>query len=277
MNHQEYQDLLALHALGALDASEARAIEKHLETCAECRAELIELKEASGLLAYAAPTAEPGPELRARILESIHHQKPDAIPVTQTSARVVDLSARRQSKVWPTLLRMAAVIAMIALLVGVVVLWRHDARMQRELAALSQQQNAQQRELARNRDALAREREALAMLTAPDMKKMDLAGTQTAKNARGSFVLDPKTGHAMLLTSGLPATPPEMAYELWFIADGKKMPGKVFTVDSAGHAVISDQVPLEARERGVFAITLEPKAGVTSPTGAIYLISSASL
>jgi anti-sigma-K factor RskA len=277
MNHQEYQDLLALHALEALDASEARAIEEHLETCAECRAELIELKEAAGLLAYAAPSAEPSPELRARILESIHSQKSNAIPAAQTSARVVDLSARGQSKAWPTFLRMAAAIAMIALLIGVVALWRRDARMQREVAALSRQLNTQQRELAHDRETLAREREALAMLTSPNMKRMELAGTPTAQNARGSFVLDPKTGHAMLLTSGLPATAPEMAYELWFIADGKKMPGKVFTVDSAGHAVISDQVPLEARERGVFAITLEPKAGVTSPTGAIYLISSASL
>ena len=69
MNHQEYQELLALHALDALDAPEARAIEAHLGTCAECRGELVELKEAAGLLAYAAPTAEPSLELRARILE----------------------------------------------------------------------------------------------------------------------------------------------------------------------------------------------------------------
>ncbi|MDX6384921.1 MAG: hypothetical protein QOK48_2494 [Blastocatellia bacterium] len=277
MNHQEYQDQLAMHALDALDASEAQVIEAHLETCAECRAELIELKEAAGLLAYAAPTATPSVELRERILTNIHGQKPAAVSSVQASARVVDLPPQRQNKVWPTLLRMAAAIAMIALLIGVVVLWRRDARLQREVAALSRQLNVQQRELARDRETLAREREALAMLTSPNMKRMELAGTQTAQNARGSFVLDPKTGHGMLLTSGLPATPPEMAYELWFIADGKKMPGKVFTVDSAGHAMISDQVPLEARERGVFAITLEPKAGVNSPTGAIYLISNASL
>jgi hypothetical protein len=52
------------------------------------------------------------------------------------------------------------------------------------------------------------------------------------------------------------------------------MPGKVFTVDATGRAMVSDQVPLEARERGAFAITLEPKQGVTSPTGEIYLSSS---
>jgi hypothetical protein len=277
MNHQEYQDLLTLHALDALDASDARAVEEHLATCQQCRAELLALKDVAGLLAHAATPTEPSAELRERILTNVRSEKDRDKVSAQPSARVVDLSTRRQSRAWSNLLRMAAAIAMIAMLIGIVVLWRRDARLQQEIARLSGQLNEQQREIARDRDALAQEREALGMLTSPNMKRMELAGTQTAQNARGSFVLDPKTGHAMLMTSGLPATPPEMAYELWFIADGRKMPGKVFTVDAAGRAMVSDQVPLEARERGVFAITLEPKQGVTSPTGAIYLISSASL
>jgi anti-sigma factor RsiW len=275
MNHQEYQDLLTLHALDALDASDARAVEEHLTTCQDCRAELVLLRDAAGLLAHAATPAEPSAELRERILTNIHNQKDRDVVSARTPARVVPLATRRQSQGWSNLLQMAAAIAMIAILIGMVVLWRRDARLQRQMALLSGQLEEQQRETAHTRDALAQEREALAMLTSPNMKRMELAGTQTAQNARGSFVLDPKTGHAMLLTSGLPAPPPEMAYELWFIADGRKMPGKVFTVDAAGRAMISDQVPLEARERGVFAITLEPKQGVTSPTGAIYLISEA--
>jgi anti-sigma-K factor RskA len=80
----------------------------------------------------------------------------------------------------------------------------------------------------------------------------------------------------MLMAEGLPAPPNEMAYELWFIAEGHPMPGKVFTVDASGRAMISDEVPPEARERGVYAITLEPKGGVKSPTGAVYLSSPSS-
>lgn len=277
MNHQEYQDLLAWQALDALDASDALALDQHLVTCAQCRAELIEMRDSAGLLAHAAPQVEPGPALRDRILSSIHGLNNQEVAAVKPSAQVIDLSARRASRTSSNFLRMAAGIAFVALLIGLVVLWRHDVRLQREIAGLSRQVNGQQRELARDRDALAREREALAMLTSPNMKRMELSGTQTAQNARGSFVLDPRTGHAMLMTDGLPAAPPEMAYELWFIADGKKMPGKVFSVDANGRAMISDQVPLEARERAVFAITLEPKQGVTSPTGAIYLMSNASL
>jgi len=274
MNHQEYQELVGLQALGALDPPDARALAEHLATCAPCRAELIEMEDAAGLLAHAAMPAEPRADLRQQMLTSIRRLPHEHL--SATSPRVVHLSDRRQSRVGPNLWQMAAAIAMVALLIGIVVLWRRDVRLQREIAGLSRQLNSQQRELALEREALAQEREALAMLTSPHTKRMELGGTKTAQNARGTFVLDPRTGHGMLMTEGLPAPPPEMAYELWFIANGRPMPGKVFTVDAAGRAMITDQVPVEARENAVYAITLEPKQGVTSPTGAIYLSSPSS-
>ena len=49
MEHQDYQELLALHALDALDASDARVLEEHLNTCPECRDELIGLRRPQNL------------------------------------------------------------------------------------------------------------------------------------------------------------------------------------------------------------------------------------
>jgi anti-sigma-K factor RskA len=54
------------------------------------------------------------------------------------------------------------------------------------------------------------------------------------------------------------------------------MPGKTFTVDTAGKAMMMDEMPAEARENAVVAITLEPEKGSASPTGPIYLTSPAS-
>jgi hypothetical protein len=51
------------------------------------------------------------------------------------------------------------------------------------------------------------------------------------------------------------------------------MPGKVFSTDEAGNGVLEDQMPTVARDRAVFAITLEPEKGVQTPTGSIYLLS----
>src|SRR6185503_18766976 len=165
--------------------------------------------------------------------------------------------------------------AFIALLAGVIDLWQRDAGSRRELALLSQTLNTQKDELAREREMSARRLEALLMLNSPEAKKMALAGTQTAQNARAMFVYDQKSGRGMLMTEGLPTAPADMAYEVWFIPKGHSpMPGKTFTVDAAGHAMMMDQMPPEAMESAVIAVTLEPEKGSASPTGAIYLTSA---
>jgi anti-sigma-K factor RskA len=277
MEHQEYQELLALHALDALDASEACAITEHLGSCAACRAELDEMWDAAALLAHASTPAAPGDEVRERILKNVRAGSRDGQRVSETAGQVVPLKRQAPRSLWPSVLRLAAAIAFVALLFGVIVFWRRDLRSRQDLAQLSRQLETQQDELSRERKMLARQREALALLNSPDAKKMALAGTQTAQNARAMFVYDQKSGRGMLMTQGLPAAPAEMAYEVWFIPKGHApMPGSMFTVDSAGHAMISDQVPMEARENAVIAITLEPKRGSAAPTGAIYLSSPAS-
>jgi anti-sigma-K factor RskA len=277
MEHQEYQELLALYALDALDGPEARALETHLSACAACGADLDGLRDAAALLAHASTPAEPGALVRERILTAARKESQISPPVAGLSTNVVPFKSRATVNLWPNVLRLAAALAFVALLISVIVFWRRDVRSRRELAQLSHQINTQQRELNRDRDVLARQREALALLNSPGMKKMELAGTQTAKNARATFVFDKETGRSVLMTEGLPAPPADMAYEVWFIPKGHSpMPGKMFTVDAAGHAMISDNLPMEARDNAVIAITLEPKRGSAVPTGAIYLSTSAS-
>jgi anti-sigma-K factor RskA len=277
MEHQEYQELLALHALDALDASEARVLEEHLGTCADCRAEMIELRDAAALLAHAATPAEPSAQVRNRILSSVSARRERVQPPSAPSAQVMPLQPRATRNIWTIGLRLAAAIAFVALMIGVIVLWRRDVRMRQEIAQLSHQVNTQQHELVRDRSVLERQRDALALLNSPTAKKMELAGSQTAQSARGTFVYDPKTGRAILMAEGLPATPADKAYELWFIPKGHSpMPGRIFTVDAAGHAMLPTQMPPEAMEGAVVAITLEPKKGSAVPTGSIYLSSPSS-
>lgn len=273
MEHQAYEELVTLHALDALDASDQRELDKHLETCSACRVELAELRDAAGLLTHASTPAEPSAQLRARILDEVRKEaKPAA---TAAASTLVPFRARPASSVWPNLLRLAAGIVFGAMLIGLFVLWQRDVRSRQEIARLSEQFNQQREALAQNRDELARQREAIAFMNSPGMKKMDLAGTQTAQTARATFVYDQATGRAMLMTAGLPAAPAGMAYEVWFIPRGHSpMPGKTFKVDPSGHAMMMDQMPPEAMENAVIAITLEPEKGSASPTGAIYLASS---
>ena len=275
-DHQQYQELLALQALDALDAAEARLLEAHLATCAECRAALGEWRDAAGLLAHAATPAAPSDGLRARILAAARAET--RAPQTETSAKVLPMPiAMRRSTLWANALRIAAAVAIVGLLAGLIVMWRRDVLSRREIARITREKTKAENLLAREREARAKERDALAMLNSRDTKKMELAGTQTAQNARGTFVYDPKTGHGMLMTEGLPATPADKQFEVWFIPKGHTpMPGKMFVVDASGRAMVAGEIPLEARTSAVIAITLEPKKGSAAPTGAIYIMSPSS-
>ena len=62
-------DLLAAHALDALDDDERERFERHLPDCAECTEQLALLREPVAALAYAAEGPVPPEELRDRIIE----------------------------------------------------------------------------------------------------------------------------------------------------------------------------------------------------------------
>lgn len=272
MEHQEYKELLAISALDALDGTDALHLEAHLKTCSECRVEIVELREAAGLLAYAAPTRAPGEQLRARILSAARAE--GQTRQIGKPSNVKSIAYSRKPVFSTQFARIAAVLLLIA--IAFVLISMFLVR-QREIGALKAEIEAQKVELNREREARLQDQKALALLMSRDAKMIQLAGTQTAQNARAMFVFDPKSGRAVLMTAGLPMTAEDKAYEVWFIPKGHSpMPGKVFTVDPSGHAMITDQMPSEAMNGAVIAITMEPKNGSAAPTGAIYLASPAS-
>src|SRR5438132_14028737 len=110
MEHQEYKELLEPSALDALDEVEARLLQDHLVACAECRGDLVELRDAAGLLAHASTPLAPSDGLRARILATAgaDTQKP---PVS--TSRIVPIAARQPARLWPNLLKIAAAVAFV--------------------------------------------------------------------------------------------------------------------------------------------------------------------
>jgi anti-sigma-K factor RskA len=143
--------------------------------------------------------------------------------------------------------------------------WKQKRANEAEVARLA----AQMRETEAQ---LQQEREVISLITSPGTRMAELAGTKVAPDAHAMIAYD-KNGRAMLMAQGLPAAPPGKAYQLWFIMGKKPMPGKVFKTDPSGAGTLSDQVPAEALNIAVFAITLEPESGVQAPTGPIYLVS----
>jgi len=270
MSHEEYQELLAAHALTALDAADARALATHLNSCDECRGQTLNWEETAAMLAFAADPLEPSARVRENILAALSNE-PQSVAATgaqQTTASQVlpfERPVRLARSPLASFAAIAATVALIALSLSLLFVWKQKRANDVEVAHLSSEVQKAQAELQH-------EREVISLITSPGAHMTELAGTNAAPGAHAMIAYD-KDGQAMLMAKGLPAAPPGKAYQLWFIKDGKKMPGKVFKTDPSGAGTLKDQMPSEALSAAVFAITLEPENGVQVPTGAVYLVS----
>ncbi len=288
MSHEDYKEMLAAQALNALEAAEMRDLEAHLQSCAECRSQLSEWEGTAAGLAFASLEArplEPSRHLRGRILEAVRADTTGRGPQVGSllgvgtrgtnrdaenaqrpqPANVVRMKPRSWSsaQTWGAI---AAGLVLVGLVASLFVLWRQNREARQELARLSAQVSDAQQQLGQ-------QREAIEIVSAPGTRMMELAGTKLMPEAHAMLAYD-KSGRAILMAKGLPPAPAGKAYQLWFIAGGKPMPGRVFTTDASGAGALKDQIPPEARNAAVFAITLEPKSGVQSPTGEMYLTSA---
>lgn len=246
MVHEEYKEMIPARALSALDTAEAQALNEHLENCAECQKELEEWQATAAALALTAGTAEPSPAVRERILGEVRKDLSTAevIPFRSTSRNIW--------RSFGSLGAMAAVVLLTALIVGLVVLWRQNLAI---------------------RDELARSREFVELVTTPGARVSELKGIDLGTGATARLAYD-RNGRAVLVANRLPSPPQGKAYQLWFIVGNKPpVPGKTFVPDNTGKGTLKDQVPKEALDSAIFAITIEPEGGVSAPTGPIYLRS----
>lgn len=257
MVHEDYKEMIPARALSALDAGEDRALSEHLSQCPECRRELDEWLATASSISLSVESVEPSPEVRVRIMAEVRK--------VDTASRVVPFVApRRSATQWYGAI--AAAVLFVALMAGIIVLWRQNQETKARVAELTSQVQSLEVDLKRKN-------ELVELVRAPGTHIMDLSATNMAPGAAGKIAFNSK-GHAMFMANGLPAAPSGKEYQLWFIVSGKAMPGKSFSVDKSGNGMMVDEVPPEAMNSAVFAITLEPAGGVPKPTtGQIYLSS----
>jgi anti-sigma-K factor RskA len=304
MRHEDYKQLLALEALGALEEGERRTLEEHLTSCAECRAELREMSDASASLAYTVAPVMPPTALRVRVLESVRaldaskamvdpseavdaaRNTPAARVESTRRSAATETDARRllgRFSLWqlltgrPSLGFGAAFAALAIVILGVATLslWGRAAALGREVAILSEKLTNAQSELGAQREQLASARDVDEFLATPGARIAQLAGKPAAPQARAMLAYDRSTGRAMMIASGLPPAPAGHAYQLWLIADNKPLPGGTFKTDAEGRARMSDRLPAGINSP-TFAVTLERDGGESAPKGDMYLLGSAS-
>jgi anti-sigma-K factor RskA len=257
-NHDVLREQMALYAIGALDGPERASVDAHVKQCAECAAELATFAPVGAALAQLAPQHDPPAALRAKIL----------------AAGGATAQPRRSAGAFA----FAPWLAAAAMLVVTAGLGLNVARLRDRVRSLELQLRdalARVDDGERRMAVVLREAQApLAVLTAPDLRRIDLAGQPPAPLASARAFWS-RTRGLVLTGSNLPPLPPGRIYQLWFLRAQTPVSAGLLAPEQDGQlrAVLNTRPDIP--DPDVLAVTLEPAGGVPAPTGQIYLVGAA--
>jgi anti-sigma-K factor RskA len=247
--HPQFEEDLALYAMGVLGEEDRLNLEHHLADCPSCRRELEALRGDSALLALSTGGPRPPQRSRERLMKAI----------AQEPRRV---EARRSRPWWALVPAFAA--GLLAVLAGW--LLTQNSSLKQQVQVLKNRSLKQQAELQRTR-------EIVSTLTATDAMTVTLVAAKTPPQPQGKVMYMKDRGGLIFLASNLPPVPSQKAYELWLIpVQGAPMPAGVFKPDTHGSATVLNPPLTPGVEAKAFAITVEPEAGSATPTMPIVMV-----
>jgi anti-sigma-K factor RskA len=275
-SHEIWRERAALHALGALAGEERREFEAHLRTCIECAAELLTLRPAVDALAQAVPSIEPRPELRDRVMTAAL-EGPRAASSNSDARTLTRVKAARPS---PLMWLSAAAMLLLAIGLGVYAngLRNRVARLEVELDDARAQSAALQARVGKAESALtsaqtqvASTQSQLDVLTAPDTRRIALAGQAGAPGASGRADWSPSRGLAVSVAN-LPPLLPMRTYQVWLLTRGNPVSAGLLPADASSGRTVVFPNPAGAPELIGVALSEEPEGGVEQPSNRIYLV-----
>lgn len=258
MTHEEFEDLLPLGVVGSLTPEESTRLEGHLDSCESCRADFDEYAETASMLALAADAANPPAEIREHVTKRLSQS---------TTAKVAWREpAAKPATYWP--LAAAVTLAVVGAALFVMAAGKRNEldAARKQIAALENQKRSEQQA----RQELERR---LATLTESG-SVFELAGQAVAPASSARLFMNREQRSAVVFFHNLPPTGSDESYQLWIIRSDRPDPvsAGVFEVGSDGRATVGiERLPVDT-EIKAFAVTLEPRGGVSSPTGSKYLV-----
>ena len=243
--------LSGAYALDALDDNERRLFEEHLETCADCRAEVAEFAATAALLGMAAAVPPP-PQLRDRVLTEIRQVR--QLPPERSNVRPIRGVSRRS---FTLMAAAASILAALAIALGVIA-YQTDQRNDQ----LAQQIEQQQEDV----NALAAEAQRVAdILAAPDAQR---TVGEVQDGGAAAAVTSEELGEVILLTRDLPQLAEDLDYQLWFIDAEGPVSGGVLDVPPDGDLAVVTEGDLAGVT--TIALSVEPEGGSDQPTTVVF-------
>ena len=257
--HRVLFESAALYAADALPEDERRAFEAHLQTCVECQSELRSFDGTVAALSLDVPQVDPPPALRERVLGQ-HRVKGGVAPLPT--------KVRRWNAGW------LAAAALLVVALGAVrysTMLRHEVDgLERQLRETIARLDESDRRLDAATRAVSGAQLRMAVLIAPDLARIDLAGQAVAPRAAGRAFWS-RTRGLVLTASALPPLPAGRTYQVWVVTANRPISAGVVRPDDTGAGTTFFATPPDIPAPVAMAVTIEPDGGVPAPTGDRYL------
>ena len=116
----------------------------------------------------------------------------------------------------------------------------------------------------------------VSILTATDMRRIDLSGFDASRDATARAYWSPRQG-LLIVADRLPAPPPGRVYQVWLIGSGSAGPvsAGLINAEQGGRGMLIVPPPRGVTEQAVtVAVTDEPRGGLPAPTDQKHLAGS---
>lgn len=257
--NEHVDELLALYALGGLEAEELTAVDAHLAVCSQCQAEADRQTALVAAVAASVPARAPNPRLRAEVLSRVV-ATPPAGPARGGAPRAEPAQAlpppspftpadrRRLRLGWAGWLGTGLAVLMAGL-IG----WN---------VYLTSQVVSLQRKVQYNQNALA-------LIAGADTAHVALRGQGAFATAGGNAYIDQQTLDIVLVVQRLQPLPPDQTYQAWIISDQGPTSAGLFRVSDNGWGM--DWLNMPYVQGSTIGVSVEPKGGSPQPTHVVLL------
>ncbi len=273
MDIKEYiaSGIIDSYVLGAVSEQERQEVQCMSKIYPEIAEELQRAEVA--MESYAASVAVTPPEaikqkILARIKEEVQDVPEDLTKIPVASV-VTEPTAETKVIPLPAYFKWSAA-ASVLIIVGLSFLYMNASRSTSELTQslaevqsdAKKEKNQLENQLAFLETSLRSIQDREAFITAPNTRKLALAGTELQPNANATVYWDETTGNVILASTGMPSPQSGKQYQLWAIADGQPVDLGVLSKDST----YSPTIQVNVSNIQAFAITLEKEGGSPTPT-----------
>jgi len=263
---------LELYVAGALCGKERDQIVAAIKADPTLQREVQAIEEAM-IMSLSEGKLEPRADVKDKIFAAIKNQETNITRNIEPSVSE-DKNGGKVIQMNPANRWLAA--ASVALLIGLgftfFALNQKISNQAKELALVKEQYINQVSTNDSSHAALSKFAEQMALINNQNTKKIVLNGVAASPDSKAVVYWNTQNGRVIINPSALPQPPAGKQYQLWALLDGKPISAGVFDITNDS---INLQEVKNIGNAQAFAVTLEQKGGVESPTlSAMYVMGT---